>query len=71
MLLQSKIILRAGRGRPEDKQPFLLLPEEVRAASDRVVVEVFGRLLAAVVLARVGPDQVAHGPERWRLLKPV
>jgi len=46
-------------------------PEEVGAASDGVVVEVFVGLLAAVVLAGVGPDQVTHGPERRRLFKPV
>lgn len=48
-----------------------LIPEKVGAASDGVMVEVLGGLLAAVVLPRVSPDQVAHGPESRRLFKPV
>lgn len=47
------------------------VPEEVGASSDRVVVEVLRGLFAAVVLARVSPDQVAHGPEGRRLLEAV
>lgn len=35
------------------------------------MTEVLGVLLAAVVLARVGPQQVAHRPKSWRLFKPV
>lgn len=60
---------------PNDQPSFLsclfLVPEEVGASSDRVVVEVFGRLFAAVVLARISPDQVAHGPEGRGLFEAV
>lgn len=48
-----------------------LLPEKVRAASDGVMVEVFRCLFTAVVLTRVGPNQVAHWPKCWGLFKPV
>lgn len=49
----------------------LCLPVEVGAASDCVVAEVFLCLLVAKVLQWVGPQQVTHGSERWRLLEPV
>lgn len=48
-----------------------LSPEKVRAASDRVVVEVFCCLLTAVVLTGVSPNQVTHRPKRRGLFEPV
>ena len=48
-----------------------VVPVEIRAASDAVVAEVLLGLLRAVVLARVRPQQVTHGPEGRRLLEPV
>lgn len=53
------------------REAFYHIPEKVRTSSDRVVVKVFCCLFAAVVLAGIGPDQVTHWPERWRLFKPV
>jgi len=47
------------------------LPVEVGAASHAVMAEVFLGLLRAVVLPRVRPQQVAHGPERRGLLEAV
>lgn len=46
-------------------------PVEVGAASHRVVAEIFLGFLVAEVLQRVGPQQVTHGPESGRLLKPI
>lgn len=48
-----------------------LSPVEVGATPHGVVWKVFGVLLVAKVLERVGPEQVAHGTERRRLLEPV
>ena len=47
------------------------VPVEVGAAPDAVMAEVFLGLLRAVVLPGVRPQQVAHGPERWRLFEAV
>lgn len=47
------------------------LPVEIGAASDGVVGEMLHGLLVAVILRRIGPEQVAHGAEGWRLLEPV
>lgn len=47
------------------------LPVEIGAASDSVVAKVLLGLLVAKVFQGVGPQQVAHGPKRWRLFKPV
>lgn len=65
--------------RADDGQQVVFLQEvaarvitvEIGASSDRVVGEVFGVLLVAEVFERVGPEQVAHRPERGRLLEPV
>ena len=46
-------------------------PEEVGATADGVVWKVFGGLLVAEVLERVGPEEVAHGPEWGRLPETV
>lgn len=46
-------------------------PVEVGAAAHGVVCEMLLALLVAEVLQRVGPEQVAHGPVRRRLLEAV
>lgn len=46
-------------------------PVEIGAAPNSVVGEVLHRLLVAVILRGVGPQQVAHGPEGGGLLEPV
>lgn len=47
------------------------VPVEIGTSSHTVVTKVLRALFAAVVLARVRPQQVAHRPESWRLFKPV
>lgn len=47
------------------------LPIKERATSDRVVSEMLIGLLVAVVLKRIGPEQVAHGPIGWWLFEPI
>lgn len=47
------------------------VPVEIGTSSHAVVTKVLGGLFAAVVLAGVRPQQVAHRPECWRLFKPV
>lgn len=49
----------------------LISPVEVGASSHRVVCEMLLTLLVTKVLQRVGPQQVAHGSVRWRLLESV
>lgn len=57
--------LLQGRGRRGSS------PVEVRAASHRVVAEIFLGFLVAKVLQGIRPQQVAHGPESRRLLEPI
>lgn len=47
------------------------VPVEIGAASDCVVAKILLGLLVAKVFQGVGPQQVAHGPERRGLLEPV
>lgn len=67
----SESVERLNSSAAAGRQAFYHIPEKVRASSDRVVVKVFCCLFTAVVLAGIGPDEVAHWPERWRLFKPV
>ncbi len=65
--------------RPDDAEQVVLLQEvarggvgvEVGAAAHAVVAEVLRVLLVAKVLQGVGPQEVAHGPERGGLLEAV
>lgn len=57
-------VLAAGKKRSTS-------PVEVGAAPHCVVAEIFLGFLVAKVLQRVGPQQVTHGSESRRLLKPI
>jgi len=48
-----------------------VLPVEIWASSNRIVREVFGRLLASKIFQRVGPKQVTHGTKRSWFFEPV
>ena len=45
------------------------LPVEIRATPDSIVSEVFIGLLGSKIFAGVGPQEVAHWPERGRFLQ--
>lgn len=68
-LLRSKFCARSSQEATTDASSDS--PVEIRAPSDRVVGEVLGILFVPKVFERVGPQQVAHGPERRWFLEPV
>lgn len=70
----SRPLIQIMAKNTQNKTQFVIAsssPEEVRAASHRVVVKVLRGLFTAVILARIGPDEIAHRPKRRRLLEPI